>query len=404
MEHQAVVQRLGLAERGFEARDEPELDVRSRLGQFVGTRPLALESSDDRVGGLLDFGQGVAGARRDDDGKCAGFLLRIRERRDISGELLVVHELLVEARGARGTQHLTEIVERGIVGIPNACTKPLQVQPRHLHTILEHEPLLTAERVCRHRRARNRLPFRQACEVLRHQRLHLRGLEVTDNRHRGVGRRVVQTEEVLHVLHRCLLQLVEISHDRPRVGIRLGVDRGGQDLERAAVRLVVDTLPAFVLHDVALCNELCRVELVEQEPHAVGFNPEDALEIVGRDGLIVVRAVVARGAVVRHTADPFGQPVVQAIRNVQRAGEHHVLEHVRESRVAQHLVLAADVVPDVHGDLRRGVIWREDDVETVREREPREGNPDRVRRLCGCRRFLCGEGRGSGNEQDGDNP
>ena len=78
---------------------------------------------------------------------------------------------------------------------------------------------------------------------------------------------------------------------------------------------------------------------------------------------------------------PFGEPVVHAVLGVSRAGEHHVLEHVREAGVVEHLVLRAHVIPDVDRHGRRGMIRRENDVETVGELDLLEGNSNRVATL-----------------------
>ncbi len=134
-------------------------------------------------------------------------------------------------------------------------------------------------------------------------------------------------------------------------------------------------LPALVLHDVALRVELREIERVEQEAHAIGFEPQRRLEIVRRDGLVVRRPIV-RGRAVVGAADALGELVVQAVGHVAGTGEHHVLEQVREAGAAGHLVLRADVIPDVDRDRRRRVILREDDREPVRQRVTLERNVD----------------------------
>jgi hypothetical protein len=53
--------------------------------------------------------------------------------------------------------------------------------------------------------------------------------------------------------------------------------------------------------------------------------------------------------------------------HVPGAREHHVLEEVREAAVARRLVGGADVVPDVHCDLRQPVVLAQDDGEAVRQ-------------------------------------
>ena len=138
-------------------------------------------------------------------------------------------------------------------------------------------------------------------------------------------------------------------------GCPLRIHREADHLAVAAVRLVVVALAALVLHDVALRAELRLVERVEEKAHAIGLEPERGLEIVRRIGLPVARPVEVRLAVVA-AADAFGELVVHAVRHVARAGEHHVLEHVREAGAADDLVLRADVIDHVDGDGRRRVV------------------------------------------------
>ncbi len=71
---------------------------------------------------------------------------------------------------------------------------------------------------------------------------------------------------------------------------------------------------------------------------------------------------------------------MQAVRHVPRAGEHHVLEQVREAGASRHLVFRADVIPHVDRDSRCGVILREDHGETVWEFVSFKWNLDRVGR------------------------
>ena len=60
-----------------------------------------------------------------------------------------------------------------------------------------------------------------------------------------------------------------------------------------------------------------------------------------------------------------------------RSFEHQVLEQMREAGVARPLVLGADVIPDVDGDDRAGVILVDEHVEAVGERVLREGKVHR---------------------------
>src|SRR5262249_23574064 len=87
-------------------------------------------------------------------------------------------------------------------------------------------------------------------------------------------------------------------------------------------------------------------------------------EIVGRNRLVVIGAVVGGRTVVAPT-DAFRQLVVQAIRHVTGTRKHHVFEEVRKAGAAGSLVLRAHVIPDVDRDRWRRLINRKDHGETV---------------------------------------
>ena len=56
----------------------------------------------------------------------------------------------------------------------------------------------------------------------------------------------------------------------------------GNGLERSPVRLVVNTLTALVLHGLALDLEFFLRDRFEQQPHAIGFQPQGDFELVDR--------------------------------------------------------------------------------------------------------------------------
>ena len=58
-----------------------------------------------------------------------------------------------------------------------------------------------------------------------------------------------------------------------------------------AVRLILDALTALVANDVLLIGERFGGDLLEQIPHPIGLEPQRELELVGRNGLEVVRAI-----------------------------------------------------------------------------------------------------------------
>ena len=55
------------------------------------------------------------------------------------------------------------------------------------------------------------------------------------------------------------------------------------------------------------------------------------------------------------------------VAHVLRTGEQHVLEEMCESGPARPLVLRADVIPEVDGHQRRGVVLVENHAEAVGE-------------------------------------
>ena len=139
-----------------------------------------------------------------------------------------------------------------------------------------------------------------------------------------------------------------------------------QALERGAVRDVVVALAPLFLHDLALDVELLLRERGEEEAHAVRLQPEPEREIVRREGLEVIRAIEERRAV-EHAAHRLHVAEVLVVADVLRAGEEHVLEQMREAGAAGAFVLRADVIPEVDGHQRRGVVLVEDDAEAVGE-------------------------------------
>jgi hypothetical protein len=60
---------------------------------------------------------------------------------------------------------------------------------------------------------------------------------------------------------------------------------------------------------------------------------------------------------------------VKVAGHVLRALKHHVLEEMRETCPAGLLVRRPDVIPEVHGHERKPVIFAQDHVQAVRQRE-----------------------------------
>jgi len=125
-------------------------------------------------------------------------------------------------------------------------------------------------------------------------------------------------------------------------------------------------LPDLVLDHLALAVDHRLAEL--QAAHALGLELDRVVEVLGRQGLAVVRAVlVGRRADV--PAERVDRLRVGVRADPRRALEHHVLEHVRRAAVVARLVLRARVVPDLDRHDRRGIAAHHRDLQPVGQRE-----------------------------------
>jgi hypothetical protein len=102
--------------------------------------------------------------------------------------------------------------------------------------------------------------------------------------------------------------------------------------------------------------------------HAVGFQPQHAVQRLLGHVLEVVGAVAVGGAVEVGGAQLLGGLEVVVVE-VLRAVEHQVLEEVGEAGAAGGLVLGAHVVPDVHRHDRGLVVLVDDHRQPVLQHE-----------------------------------
>ena len=96
------------------------------------------------------------------------------------------------------------------------------------------------------------------------------------------------------------------------------------------------------------------------------MSPKHSLEVLRRDDLVVVGAVVA-GRGVALTADVLGQAVDHVIGHVLGLAAENMLEQVRKARAALRIVLGTDVVPHRRHHVRGGRIGDGDHREAVVE-------------------------------------
>ena len=242
--------------------------------------------------------------------------------------------------------------------------------------------------------------WRDVAEILLDARLHVIRSDITGNHEHGIRRPVVRPKPVLHILERRGVEVVHRPDDRPRIRVSFRERVLGDRDPRLPVRLVL-TLTFLVLHDTALFVEAGRVDGAKEVTHAVGLEPENAVERGDRHVLEIIRAVlVGRAVEVRGAERLDGLEVVVVV--VLAAVEHEVLEQVREPGLAGLLVLRADVIPDVDGGDWRLVVLVNQKSEPVPERVLLVWNVGDRRRLpaqCPGRRETrqCSEAGKSGN-------
>ncbi|MEY2599843.1 MAG: hypothetical protein RLZZ142_2102 [Verrucomicrobiota bacterium] len=191
------------------------------------------------------------------------------------------------------------------------------------------------------------------------------GLEIAGDDEGGVFGAVEGAVEVAELLDGGFIDVLEGADGDPLVGGAFE-DEGGEFFEEASVGLVVVGAAALLFHDGALGFDAGLVDARVQE--AFGFDPEGEGELVGGEVEIVVGAVEGGGGV--EVASGAGDVFVDGAAGDEfGAFEHEVFEEVGESGAVGPLVFAADLVEDVGGDDGGGVVFVEDDVQTVGEVE-----------------------------------
>ena len=112
-----------------------------------------------------------------------------------------------------------------------------------------------------------------------------------------------------------------------------------------------------------------RVDRLGEElevTHALGLELHREADVRGRHGVVIGGDVLGREGV-GLPADLLEQARVLLGRDVLRALEHHVLEHVRDAADADVLVLRAHVIEDLHRRDGRLVVGEEEHLEAVGE-------------------------------------
>ncbi len=214
---------------------------------------------------------------------------------------------------------------------------------------------------------------RDAAEILLDLRQRFFGLEVAYQRQYRVVRRIINAKEILDVLHAGGVEIFHGADDR--VLIREVIVHGLlRHFFRLAVGLVVDAQPPLFLHCIALIVEIGGAD--DERAHAIGFEKQAEVELIGGERLKIIRAIFGGGAV-HLAAIVFDQDHVLAFTNILRTLKHHVFEQMREPGPALPLIVRPDVVSDRNGVSGRGVILRQHYTKPVIELMLLDGNLER---------------------------
>ena len=190
------------------------------------------------------------------------------------------------------------------------------------------------------------------------------GVDIATDGEGGVVGAIPAEEEVLQVGDGDAVEVFDVADGEPGIWVAVGVEGLGGDLAGEAVGAVVVVLAAFVFHGAALHFEFLLGDGVEEEAHAVGLEPEHLLELVIRDGLVVVGAIAIGGAV-EGAAGGGDDLEMLVVADVVAALKHHVFEKVGEAGLADFLAGGADVVGDVDVDDGIAVVLVDDEGEAV---------------------------------------
>src|SRR5215213_1611150 len=133
-------------------------------------------------------------------------------------------------------------------------------------------------------------------------------------------------------------------------------------LAALAVRLVVNAEASLFLDRVTLVVEV--VFSNRQTLHAIGFEEEAEIELVGGENLEVVSTIFVGGAV--HTAAVIeDEQEMLTSSNILGAFEHHVFKEMRKPSATLAFVARTDVVSDGNCHYGRRMIFDSDHAQAV---------------------------------------
>ncbi len=356
----------GLAVVGFAIAKDRGDDLILRLLELGARHRLVVQRADDLEERFLPLVGGVAAGHGDrgDEQPCVFPVISVGL--GVLRDLLPVDEGFVEPRRVALREDCRSDDERGRIGAGRRRDEPGHAhrRQRHVRPLLGELLQLFAGRLL-HGDARDRqVRMRNRAEVFVDPHVELRLVEVADNHEDGVVGAVERSMKGLHVGKRGGVEVLDAADAGALVWMhRVRIRFDG--VPEAAVRRGQDAVAELFLDDVALRLEV-RVADVEGG-HAIAFGPEQGLEVIRRDDLVILRGVVTRGGIVV-PADVFSEAVHHLRRHVLRALEHQMLEEMSEAAAAGRVVLRADAVPDLDGHGRTGLVLDRVDVQSVRQR------------------------------------
>ena len=285
-----------------------------------------------------------------------------------AGDLLLAHQVLVEARRFVAVQHAGENLQ--CVRLPVLCgvlqrgRVVTHHQMRQFGGGFHHHALDTGLLgLDKHTPRRQCAPGNRAIMLLR-QREHLVGLDVAGDDQRGVVRRVPAVIPRLGVADRERFQIAHPADHRMPVGMLL-VNRCHHFFVQQCMRLVVGAQAALFHDDPDFPGEIGCGEI--QVAHPVGFQLHRQrqfrlVQLLKIGGVVIAGKGVLAPARCRDALGKF------ACRHAMGALEHQVLQHMRDAGHAGALVHAACLVPDLLHHHRRAAVFLDDDFQPVRQR------------------------------------
>ncbi len=358
----------------FTAADETSQELHAHFFQFLGFRPRGqktLQFLIDRPFHLVRFHSRL---HVDLDGKKPGNLAIVDVNTHFSGNLVIVDQALVQARGLARTQQLRGQKQAVIFCREDLRHVPDLGDPGLRHAVLDGLALLAAALGDPGLMPGDGRSRRDVAEILLDFGQSCLGVNVTGNGDYGIVRPVIGREPLVGVLQLGSRKVLHGTDHRPGIGMAGGKASLGDQFFGDAIGFVV-ILTLLVLHNAALFVELGLVDGALQMAHAIRFQPQSQVESRSGHILEIVGPILV-GRAVQIGCPDFLHGLEVIVIVILTAVEHQVLEKVGETRPSWFFVLGTHVVPDVESHDRRLVVLVNDERQAVVQDELLERNID----------------------------